>query len=209
VTDAQLDSLLREGRRRGAAPGRTRAAPGGRPAAPAPPAAAPAGAARGSPGTSARPPSPGGGGRARASRAPAAAAPASPQGEPAATRVARDAADDPRCASAASADQRACLMAALERADVPLTRDYQTLIGELRRRAGGGREPPAVQSLRAEQRAWLDARDRQCRAALAGREGPLWGAARAPCFAALSERRAAELRARTARVARDDAGAAS
>jgi uncharacterized protein YecT (DUF1311 family) len=134
----------------------------------------------------------------------ATAAGATAAGAPSvATRAALGVADDARCASPASADQRACLMTALDRFDVPLTRDYQALIAVLRRRAGGAREPASVAALRAEQRAWLDARDRQCRTALAGREGPLWGAARAPCFAALSDRRAAELRARTARVARD------
>ena len=39
--------------------------------------------------------------------------------------------------------------------------------------------------------------------AVAGREGPLWGAARVPCFAALSDRRAAELDAERARLTSD------
>jgi hypothetical protein len=62
-------------------------------------------------------------------------------------------------------------MAGLARADAPLTRDYQALIAEYRRAAGGEREPPAVAALRAEQRAWIDARDRRCRVRSPGGRG--------------------------------------
>jgi len=177
------------------------------PPAAATPSAAPPGTT--APGTSA--PTRSG---ARVPRAPAAATrSAGTAGRPPAARTTASAAGDPsvplpaalaadaRCRSPASDDQRACLMAAVDRADAPLTREYQALIALLRRRAGGALEPPAVEALRVEQRAWVSARDRQCRAALAGREGRLWGAARAPCFAEISERRAATLRERLARYA--------
>jgi uncharacterized protein YecT (DUF1311 family) len=204
VSDAELDSLLREAAVRARAPSgpgvrsppipvaapprRTSALPAGAAAAPA---AAPA-AARAA---------------QRAPRGVDVAASGAPGPIASAATGAGDVTGDARCRSAASADQRACLMAALDRADVGLTRDYQALIAELRRQAGGEREPAPVRALRAEQRAWIDARDRRCRDALSGREGALWGAARAPCFAALSERRAAELRARLASTA--GAGAAA
>jgi uncharacterized protein YecT (DUF1311 family) len=199
VTDAQLDSLLRAAA--AAAPGTAIPAPAaapGRSAAPAPRAPA---ARRPTP-----PPRRTG---AAAAAAPAAAPAASPAAAPPAAGsevrvVAGEDTDDARCRSPAADDQRACLLAAIERTDDGLTRDYQALIAELRRRAGGAREPQTVASQRAEQRSWIDARDRQCRAALAGRDGALWGAARAPCFAALSERRATELRGRLARIVAGD-----
>ena len=101
---------------------------------------------------------------------------------------------DARCRSTASADQRACLLSRIERNDASLTRAYQALISEYRERAGGASEPPTVQELRVEQRAWLVDRDRRCRERVGG--GALWGAARAPCFAEESRQRAAELRGR-------------
>ncbi len=100
------------------------------------------------------------------------------------------------CRSAATADQRRCLMALVYRNDVALQRRYDALIASLRRQSGGAAEPPAVRALRAEQRAWVDARDAEC-----AREVPLarsarWGVARAPCFRGFSDRRAAVLDAR-------------
>ena len=109
------------------------------------------------------------------------------------------AARDPRCASPTNADQRACLLAQMQRDDVALNRDYQALIGALRE-VSGGREPRAVSALRDEQRAWLVERDRACRAATKAQAGLYWGAARVPCFAELSQRRAAALRARRVRL---------
>jgi uncharacterized protein YecT (DUF1311 family) len=210
VSDAQLDSLLRAAA--AAAPfGGARAAPPRRPAAPATPAARTRAGQTGS--TSpvplpARRPDPGAAVRAAAApvSTPVAALPPATAPDPPDATNATLAADagSGRCASPADADQRACLLAAIEVGDAGLTRDYQALIAELRRQAGGEREPAPVAALRAEQRAWIDARDRQCRGAVAGRDGARWGAARAPCFAALSERRAAELRARLARASGDD-----
>jgi uncharacterized protein YecT (DUF1311 family) len=207
VTDAELEAMLRAASAAAPLPDRGALSAGARGSgaggrAGAPPAAAP----------SATPPSPRRPSAAtvpavtprptsgRPAGAPARSPSAAQAGAAAATPAVREAVaartSDPRCSSPASADQRACLMSAVARTDVGLNRDYQVLIADLRRQAGGAAEPPAVATLRAEQRAWLDARDRQCRAAVAGSEGALWGAARAPCFAALSERRAAELRTR-------------
>ncbi|HEY0777961.1 MAG TPA: lysozyme inhibitor LprI family protein, partial [Gemmatirosa sp.] len=99
------------------------------------------------------------------------------------------------CRSTTNADQRRCLMGLIYRSDVSLQRTYDALIRGLRQRAGGVAEPPAVRALRAEQRAWVDARDRAC-----AREAPLsqprWGVVRARCFAGFSSRRAALLAAR-------------
>lgn len=104
-----------------------------------------------------------------------------------------------RCASPTAADQRACLLALIERQDVALDRSYQALIAELRREAGGEREPAAVRALRAEQRAWLVTRDSSCRAE-AGELGGSWAVLLAPCFERQSALRDAELRARLGRL---------
>jgi uncharacterized protein YecT (DUF1311 family) len=191
VTDRQLDSLLRAAAAAAPLPADAAAAGEAPPAAASPPAAVPPVAAPGR-GTAApvERPAPAAGRRRTSGGASV----------PAAEVRFAGAERDARCQSPASGDQRACLMAALERSDAGLTRDYQALIAALRQQAGGAREPNSVEALRAEQRAWIDARDRQCREVLAGREGPLWGAARAPCFAALSERRAGELRGRLTRL---------
>ncbi|AHG91616.1 protein kinase [Gemmatirosa kalamazoonensis] len=101
-----------------------------------------------------------------------------------------------RCRSTASADQRACLMSAIARNDAPLNRAYQALITDLRGRLSGDAEAQAVERLREEQRAWLDKRDRECRAATPEGSTGLWGVARAPCFAQRSAQRTTELRAR-------------
>lgn len=105
-------------------------------------------------------------------------------------------AGDARCASPRSADQRACLLAGLEETDASLTRTYQALIGDLRAQADGEAEPADVRALRAEQRAWLVARDQRCRARTRATEGARWAEARLPCFTQEAERRAAELEAR-------------
>ena len=106
-----------------------------------------------------------------------------------------------RCNSPALEDQRACLMTYVDRGDVHLTEVYQAMIAELRRRAGGAREPPTVQALRAEQRAWVGSRDEACRRQVRVPAGdPRWALYRVPCFAALSERRAVELSDRLARL---------
>ncbi len=131
---------------------------------------------------------------------PATAAPvATPSSSPPDTIVpvapGRTAARD-ACQSTGNAEQRRCLMALVYRSDAVLTRNYQSLIRTLRQRAGGIAEPPSVRALRAEQRAWVDARDRECARQQPISRNPRWGVARAPCFAGFSTRRAAVLSAR-------------
>jgi uncharacterized protein YecT (DUF1311 family) len=99
------------------------------------------------------------------------------------------------CASPTTADQRACLLALLEEEDTRLTRSYNGLIADLRRRDGDG-EPASVQALRAEQRAWLAERDATCARQSRANEGELWAPVRARCLGALGVARAAELDAR-------------
>ena len=95
-------------------------------------------------------------------------------------------------------------MAGIDRNDIPLNRTYQALIAQLRREAGGTREPPAVQRLRVEQRAWIVERDRACQLNARAADGSLWGAKRAPCFARMSTAREEVLRKRlTERTGRD------
>ncbi|MHB1225421.1 MAG: lysozyme inhibitor LprI family protein, partial [Gemmatimonadaceae bacterium] len=130
----------------------------------------------------------------------AASGPGSDDAAPAARRGGFDRADSlDRCASTALADQRACLLARLAESDAPLNQVYQQLVARMRGGAGvdaRAPDPPAVQRLRAEQRAWLAARDRDCARIGAGREPPAWAPVRARCLAAFSENRAAVLRAR-------------
>ncbi|HYW30199.1 MAG TPA: protein kinase [Gemmatimonas sp.] len=123
--------------------------------------------------------------------APAPARSPAPRTAPPATATA-----DARCSSTASGAQRACLLAAIDRNDASLNRTYQELIAQMRRNAGGTREPPAVQSLRVEQRAWVVQRDRACGRAAASSSGGLWAADRVSCFARMSDSREAVLRRR-------------
>jgi uncharacterized protein YecT (DUF1311 family) len=108
----------------------------------------------------------------------------------------RSAPGDGACAASDAGSQRRCLLTLLERGDAPLTRAYAARIAELRRAAGtapGAPDPPAVESLRAEQRAWLAQRDTECRRRGEGREGALWAPERARCLIALGQQRASAL----------------
>jgi uncharacterized protein YecT (DUF1311 family) len=108
----------------------------------------------------------------------------------------RSAPGDGACAASDAGSQRRCLLTLLERGDAPLTRAYAARIAELRRAAGtapGAPDPPAVESLRAEQRAWLAQRDTECRRRGEGREGALWAPERARCLVALGQQRASAL----------------
>jgi uncharacterized protein YecT (DUF1311 family) len=108
------------------------------------------------------------------------------------------------CSTPTAAAQRACLLAGIDRNDADLNRTYRALIAQLRREAGGVREPRAVLALRVEQRAWVNDRDRACRSTADATSGALWGAERIPCFARMSAQREAVLRRRLrARAARD------
>jgi len=111
---------------------------------------------------------------------------------------------DARCGTPTRGAQRACLLAEIDRNDADLTNTYQALIAQLRREADGRREPPAVQALRVEQRAWIVQRERACRSTPNAGSGPLWGAERVPCFARRSGERDAVLQLRLQRrTARD------
>jgi serine/threonine protein kinase/uncharacterized protein YecT (DUF1311 family) len=112
-----------------------------------------------------------------------------------------------RCDVPTIADQRACLLAYVALNDAELQRVYDSLIVERRRIARVPRrapDPPDVAALRAEQRNWVSARDRQCMATRTARTGPLWGKPLAACFKQLSDARADELRGVLSR-ARDQA----
>ncbi|HEY0969493.1 MAG TPA: protein kinase [Gemmatimonadales bacterium] len=130
----------------------------------------------------------------------AAIAPPANEERVAAGDVAPPAGLSARCASPTAADQRACLLALIERQDVALDRSYQALVAELRRDAGGEREPSTVQALRSEQRTWLATRDSSCRAEAGGVRGGSWAVLLAPCFERQSSLREAELRSRLARL---------
>ena len=87
-------------------------------------------------------------------------------------------------------------MSYLARSDVGLDRTYQSLIAEMKRRAGtsaGNPEPDEVRRLREAQRAWLVYRDTECRRRNRGKEGPLWAPLRAQCLGEFSGERQDEL----------------
>jgi uncharacterized protein YecT (DUF1311 family) len=129
---------------------------------------------------------------------------AAPAGAPAPT-AARSAGTGP-CSSPALADQRACLVAAVERTDAGLNQVYGDVIAAMRQRAStapGDPDPPEVQRLRAAQRSWLARRDAECRRRGRGREGPLWATSRAQCFAEFSTSRNRDLSATLERLRRD------
>ena len=46
----------------------------------------------------------------------------------------------------------------------------------------GAPDPPAVERLRAQQRAWLETRDAACRRETSGSEGALWALTRVRCL---------------------------
>lgn len=139
----------------------------------------------------------------RASTSPAERT--TPAGTPSAAAVAEDAPAGP-CASAALADQRACLNAHLARSDADLNQTYGDVIVAMRRRASsapGDPDPPEVQRLRALQRSWVSRRDAECRRRGRGREGRLWAPARAQCLGEFSAERNRELSAMLARLRRE------
>jgi serine/threonine protein kinase/uncharacterized protein YecT (DUF1311 family) len=111
----------------------------------------------------------------------------------------------PRCRIAATADQRACLDAYIAIGDAPLTQAFDALVAELRRLAAtppGAPDPPTVQRVRVEQRAWLSVRNQECpRAPAAGAE-PFWAEAQSQCFTEMAASRTAELRDAVRRLKR-------
>jgi uncharacterized protein YecT (DUF1311 family) len=97
------------------------------------------------------------------------------------------------CSSTNAADQRRCLMSAIDRNDAALNGVYQRLIAAMRRQAGVSADDPdpdTVDQLRATQRRWLDDRDQACHGV---GSGALWARERAACFADQSSKRTVEL----------------
>lgn len=100
------------------------------------------------------------------------------------------------CDSPVSADQQRCLMASVARNDHALNDVYQQLISALRRQANvqpGDPDPQSVESLRGEQRRWLEDRDAQCHEV---GSGALYARDRAACFADHTDARVRELQQR-------------
>jgi uncharacterized protein YecT (DUF1311 family) len=109
---------------------------------------------------------------------------------------ARDAVPSPRCRLASTADQRACLAAYVAAGDVPLDRAFNALVSELRRVQHtplGAPDPPGVQRIRIEQRAWLSIRESECSRSAPPGGGPFWAQAQSRCFGEMASARAGEL----------------
>jgi uncharacterized protein YecT (DUF1311 family) len=101
--------------------------------------------------------------------------------------------DSRACRSPSAADQRTCLIAAIERNDQDMNAVYTKLIRALRRQSSataGDPDPGSVSKLRRSQRKWIDDRDVACRKV--GR-GPLYAPERSSCFAQQSADRTREL----------------
>jgi serine/threonine protein kinase/uncharacterized protein YecT (DUF1311 family) len=129
--------------------------------------------------------------------APSATAPSS--GNPVST-------PSPRCLLGATADQLACLDTYIAINDAPLTQAFDALVAELRRRAGtpvGAPDPPTVQRVRVEQRAWLSVRNSECPRTRPPGGGPFWAEAQSQCFAEMAVSRTAELRDAVRRLKRN------
>jgi uncharacterized protein YecT (DUF1311 family) len=110
------------------------------------------------------------------------------------------------CASAALADQRACLATHIARSDADLNQTYGDVIVALRRRASsapGDPDPPEVQRLRSVQRSWVARRDAECRRRGRGREGRLWATSRAQCLEEFTTERNRALSDMLARLRRN------
>lgn len=92
------------------------------------------------------------------------------------------------CSSPALEDQRECLDEIIRSGDGELTSVYQALLREVGERDGES----AVERIRADQRAWLGARDRAC-SSPAARDGTLWARERGACLSRQSDARALDL----------------
>jgi uncharacterized protein YecT (DUF1311 family) len=81
-------------------------------------------------------------------------------------------------------------------ADLRLNRIYRALLTEMRLKEGvrpGQKDPPSVERLRAGQRAWVVARDTECRRRGRDTEGALWARKRVQCLGEFAAKRANEL----------------
>jgi len=111
----------------------------------------------------------------------------------------------PRCLLGATADQLACLDTYIAIGDTRLTQAFDALVVELRRRALtplGAPDPPTVQRVRIEQRAWLSVRNAECPRTPPPGAGPFWAKAQSQCFAEMAVSRTAELRDAVRRLKR-------
>jgi len=132
---------------------------------------------------------------APAPTSPAIVAPTPKAAKPTAPRTASRRTGDP-CNSPGQADQEACVRTKLAAADLRLNRIYRALVTEMRQKEGvrpGQTDPPSVDRLRAAQRAWVVARDTECRQRGRGTEGALWARPRVQCLGEAAARRANEL----------------
>jgi uncharacterized protein YecT (DUF1311 family) len=100
------------------------------------------------------------------------------------------------CDSPAPADQRRCLSSAIDRKDAALNDLYQRVVRALRRQANVQPEdadPPSVDDLRNEQRAWTEDRDTLCQTV---GSGALYARERAACYSDRTDRRMRALQAK-------------
>jgi len=111
----------------------------------------------------------------------------------------------PQCRVASAADQQACLDAYIAIGDARLNNALGALVEELRRVSNtplGVADPPTVERVRVEQRAWIAVRENECPRSAPVGAGPLWAQAAAACFNEMSSARAAELREAVKRLRR-------
>ena len=126
------------------------------------------------------------------------------EGSPATTRS-TGAPPSPRCRLASTADQRACLDSYVAIGDAPMQRAFDALIVEMRHAAGvasGALDPPSVERVRVEQRAWLSVRNGECRRQPSADEGPFWAPLHAQCYSGMAAYRASELQDAVRRLRR-------
>ena len=100
------------------------------------------------------------------------------------------------CLSSESSSQRRCLSESVERNDREMNRVFARLVAAYRRQVGAASadpDPDAVNTLRAEQREWMEKRDAECRDV---GEGSLFAKSRAACYAQKASDRARELQQR-------------
>jgi serine/threonine protein kinase/uncharacterized protein YecT (DUF1311 family) len=114
-------------------------------------------------------------------------------------------APSPRCRVASTPDQQACLAAYVVAGDVPMNEALESLVSEMRRvahSAVNAPDPPTVQRVRVEQRAWMSIRNSECPRIPESGAGPLWAQAQSTCFSEMAASRAAELRDAVRRLKR-------
>src|SRR5262249_50268044 len=97
------------------------------------------------------------------------------------------------CDSADPGDQQRCLITEVEKNDRTLNATYERLIGDLRHRANmkpNDPDPTSVDALRRSQQRWQEGRESTCRSV---GSAPLFGRARARCYADIGAKRTSDL----------------